>query len=165
MCVCVRGSPQRSGVLQAGPGVGSVVVPEGRVAVAAPWWSWRPLQVLIGAATERRAPYGTHAVSVRSRNATAVSTVTDSTSYNQRKPTFFPRFRRNPSGVSTPGQTRYLAGLDRDRASWDGRQSSAPGPDAAGRRKAAERDARRPAASLRCRLSGRRPPGSRSAVG
>lgn len=67
------------------------MVPEGCVAVAAPWWRWRPLQILIGAATDSRAPYGAHAVSIGSRDTTttttaaaAVTTVTDSTSCNQR---------------------------------------------------------------------------------
>lgn len=66
------------------------MVPEGCVAVAAPRWRRRPLQILIGAATDSWAPNGAYAVSVGSWDtttttaATAVTTVTDSTSCNQR---------------------------------------------------------------------------------
>lgn len=74
-------------MLQTGPGVRSVVVPDGSVAVAAPGRRGHPPQALVGAAAGGRAPYGTHTVPVGCWRATgaaaaaaaAVSTVTDPT--------------------------------------------------------------------------------------
>lgn len=52
------------------------MVPDGCVAVAAPRWSWRPLQALIGAAARCWAPYWTHTVPVRNWNTTAAAAAT-----------------------------------------------------------------------------------------
>lgn len=66
-------SPQRPGVVQTGPGVWPLVVPDGSVAVAAPRRSGRPLQALVGAAAGRLAPYGSHAVPVGRRDAASAA--------------------------------------------------------------------------------------------
>lgn len=63
-------------MLQTGPRIWSLMVPDGSIAVAAPRWSWCPLQALVGAAAGCRAPYWTHTVSICRWHATAAATAT-----------------------------------------------------------------------------------------